>query len=139
MAIAVTSKAVDGGWWVVDGEEKHVRAVVARSPDRATLTDRRSPRAQGDLRSEEWQGQETMPQRRSFCTIHHPPSTIHYTKGGASEGGGLMRYAVPFAAGSETAEVLSLLALLSIPALVLLNGVFVAAEFALVAVRRTRV
>src|SRR6266545_4141061 len=51
---------------------------------------------------------------------------------GVSEGGGLMIYAVPFAA--ETPAALSLLALLSIPVLVLLN-----AEFALVAVRRTRV
>src|SRR5947209_18105029 len=48
-------------------------------------------------------------------------------------------YAVPLAAGPETAEVWSLLALFSIPALVLLNGFFVAAEFSLVAVPRTRI
>ncbi len=38
---------------------------VARSPDRATLADRRSPDlpGTGDLRSGEWHGQETVPQR----------------------------------------------------------------------------
>jgi CBS domain containing-hemolysin-like protein len=44
-----------------------------------------------------------------------------------------------FAADSEGSWVWSLLGALSIPALVLLNAFFVAAEFALVAVRRTRV
>src|SRR5437764_497304 len=43
------------------------------------------------------------------------------------------------AANSEGAWVWGLLGVLSIPALVLLNAFFVAAEFALVAVRRTRV
>jgi CBS domain containing-hemolysin-like protein len=43
------------------------------------------------------------------------------------------------AAAGETSWVWSALGLLAIPALVLLNGFFVAAEFALVAVRRTRV
>jgi putative hemolysin len=45
---------------------------------------------------------------------------------------------MPFAAG-DVFWVWSVLGLLSIPALVALNGFFVAAEFALVAVRRTRV
>ena len=40
---------------------------------------------------------------------------------------------------SETAWVWNLLGLLSVPVLVALNGFFVAAEFALVAVRRTRI
>ena len=46
-----------------------VSSVVARSPDRATGSDRRSPRTiriralRGDLRSNTWQGQETLPQR----------------------------------------------------------------------------
>jgi CBS domain containing-hemolysin-like protein len=48
-------------------------------------------------------------------------------------------YAVPLAVGLESEEVWRLLALFSIPALVLLNGFFVAAEFSLVAVRRTRI
>jgi CBS domain containing-hemolysin-like protein len=43
------------------------------------------------------------------------------------------------AAGSESSWVWSVLGVLSIPALVLLNAFFVAAEFALVALRRTRV
>jgi putative hemolysin len=43
------------------------------------------------------------------------------------------------AAAGETHWSLDVLGLLAIPALVLLNGFFVAAEFALVAVRRTRV
>src|SRR6266545_2365466 len=42
--------------------------VVARSPDRATGTDRRSPATPGDLRSQEWHGQETVPQRR-LCPV----------------------------------------------------------------------
>jgi CBS domain containing-hemolysin-like protein len=41
--------------------------------------------------------------------------------------------------GAETTWVWEVLGLLSIPALVLLNGLFVAAEFALVSVRKTRV
>jgi putative hemolysin len=44
-----------------------------------------------------------------------------------------------FATGSESSWGWSLVGLLSIPALVLLNAFFVAAEFALVAVRRTRI
>lgn len=46
---------------------------------------------------------------------------------------------MPVEPGSEVRWVRDLLGLLSVPALVLLNGLFVAAEFALVAVRRTRV
>src|SRR5581483_907219 len=37
--------------------------VVARSPDRATGPDRRSPERPGDQRSSPWHGQETAPQR----------------------------------------------------------------------------
>src|SRR5437764_523246 len=43
------------------------------------------------------------------------------------------------AAGTDTHWAWTALALLSVPALVVLNGFFVAAEFALVAVRKTRV
>ncbi|MCC6417665.1 MAG: HlyC/CorC family transporter [Gemmataceae bacterium] len=46
---------------------------------------------------------------------------------------------VLLAASSEGSVVWTIVGLLAIPALVLLNGFFVAAEFALVAVRRTRV
>src|SRR5262245_18765348 len=46
---------------------------------------------------------------------------------------------VPFAAEPEVAWQFELLGLLAIPALILLNGFFVAAEFAMVAVRRTRI
>jgi hypothetical protein len=38
------------------------KAVVARSPDRATRPDRRSPTSSGELRSAERHGQETVPQ-----------------------------------------------------------------------------
>src|SRR5438874_9255948 len=46
---------------------------------------------------------------------------------------------VLFAAESELTWQLELLGLLAIPALIVLNGFFVAAEFAMVAVRRTRI
>src|SRR5207249_6571255 len=48
-------------------------------------------------------------------------------------------HAVMLAVADETPWVWNVLLLLTVPALVVLNGVFVAAEFALVAVRRTRV
>jgi CBS domain containing-hemolysin-like protein len=51
------------------------------------------------------------------------------------DGGSLL----PLLAESDPGTALSILGLLSVPALVALNGFFVAAEFALVAVRKTRV
>jgi len=48
-------------------------------------------------------------------------------------------YAVLLALGPESPWVVNVLLLLTIPALVALNGLFVAAEFSLVAVRRTRI
>ena len=50
-----------------------------------------------------------------------------------------MNAAVLLALGSESAWVVNVVLLLTIPALVALNGLFVATEFSLVAVRRTRV
>jgi CBS domain containing-hemolysin-like protein len=46
---------------------------------------------------------------------------------------------VLFAEGSDPTWQLDLLALVTLPALIVLNGLFVSAEFALVAVRRTRI
>jgi CBS domain containing-hemolysin-like protein len=46
---------------------------------------------------------------------------------------------VSFAVEVESSRLADLLRLLSVPALVILNGLFVAAEFALVAIRKTRV
>jgi glycosyltransferase involved in cell wall biosynthesis len=64
-------------------------SVVARSPDRATGSDRRSPRSLGDLRSGRWHGQETLPQRGFPC---HSPRVAVVS----------FRYGTDFAGGAET-------------------------------------
>src|SRR5438552_8523342 len=47
---------------IIDGKPVDVASVVARSPDRATGPDRRSPPTSGALRSADWHGRETVPQ-----------------------------------------------------------------------------
>src|SRR5437868_1022884 len=79
---------VDGGWWMEKTEGKALYCFLHPPPTihhpacwgtvsrPCPRTDRRSPRAQGDLRSGQWRGRETPPQRgpRAFLfTIHHPP------------------------------------------------------------------
>jgi CBS domain containing-hemolysin-like protein len=61
------------------------------------------------------------------------------TEGGNVRGDVLAMTTVLFAEGSDPIWQLDLLALLTLPALIVLNGLFVSAEFALVAVRRTRI
>src|SRR5438128_349943 len=55
-----------------------------------------------------------------------------------SHGGARIVQAI-FASETDLSLGWSVLALLAVPALVLLNGLFVAAEFALVSLRRTRI
>jgi cyclic beta-1,2-glucan synthetase len=57
------SKRCDSLLAELRGIDATLSPVVAWSPDHATGVDRRSPEARGDLRSAEWHGQETMPQR----------------------------------------------------------------------------